>query len=448
MDQPTLWKEVLRRAKSQFDPAHFATFLAKTELVDIKEGIATISCPNTYSLDNNQNRNKHLLVDLLNQVSLEPLQIAFVLNTSPKSAPKAIDDTPLFQPSTIAKSQSLEHNLVPRFTFDTLVVGNSNNFAYAAAQAVVSSPGTSYNPLFIWGGVGVGKTHLMHSIGHELKSRSPDLKLRYFPAESFTNDLSQALRNKTIDRFKDKYRTLDCMIVDDIQFLSGKEYSQEEFFHTFNSLYLAGKQIILASDRKPSEIKDLQDRLVSRFAGGLTVDIQLPDYEMRVSIIKQKSEEKNIKISPEAVNFLAETNQSNIRDLEGKLQEAALVSLSKGFSQITIESLGLSPQNNQTGTNLLFHKTNPRHIISICAKTLEVKTGDLVGKSRQAHIAQARHITAYVLLSIGNLPLQEVGELLGGRDHTSIMHARDKIHNLLSTSPQISSLFHQIKSAL
>jgi len=445
MDHNILWKEVLTKAKKQFDPAHFTTFLAKTELQDIKDGQATIACPNTYSLDINKVRNKDILTKLINEVSLQPLTLNFILNATPQiSITKKIDDTPLFKPETVKQVDIASHGLHPRFTFQNLIVGNSNNFAYAAAQAIVNSPGSTYNPLFIWGGVGVGKTHLMHSIGHELKAKNPNMRLRYFPAENFTNDLYQALRTKSIDKFKDKYRSLDCMIVDDIQFLAGKEYGQEEFFHTFNALHLAGKQIILASDRKPTDIKDLEDRLVSRFLGGLTVDVQLPDFEMRIAILKQKAEDKNIKITSEALDYLAQNNPSNIRALEGKLQEAALMALSKQQPEVSINTFDQA----KIDTSGLFHKTNPRHILSICAKTLNIKTGDIVGKSRQAPIAKARHLTAYILLTVGNLPLQEVGEILGGRDHTSIMHARDKIHTALSTDPQLSILFHQIKASL
>ncbi len=445
MDHISLWKEVLSRAKKQFDPAHFTTFLAKTEIVSIQDRTVNISCPNNYSLDINRLRNKEILTKIINDISLETYTLTFSLSTNPKkNILKTPEETPLFMPETVKEVALSSHGLHPRFTFKNLIVGNSNNFAYAAAQAIVSNPGSSYNPLFIWGGVGVGKTHLMHSIGHELKTKNPQLRLSYFPAETFTNDLSHALRTKTMDKFKDKYRTLDCMIIDDIQFLAGKEYSQEEFFHTFNALYLSGKQIILASDRKPSDIKDLEDRLVSRFSGGLTVDIQLPDYEMRVAILRQKSEDKNIKISNEAIDFLAQNNHSNIRTLEGKLQESALLALSKHQTEISLETFDRPIQQNST----LFHKSNPRHILSICAKTLNIKTGDIVGKSRTAQIAKARHLTAYILLTVGNLPLQEVGEMLGGRDHTSIMHARDKIHTALSTDPHLNSLFHQIKESL
>lgn len=443
MDLASIWQQTLAQIKNQLDPAQYQTFLAKTHLISIDKTHATISCPNNYSLSINQSRYKSLITIELNKFVPNSVEIQFIIDLS-KPSQKTISDTPLFQPETIRQVETFKHGLNPRYTFANLVVGNSNNFAYAAAQAITTNPGSTYNPLFIWGGVGVGKTHLMQAIGHELISRNPNYKLRYFPAETFTNDLYQALRTKTIDRFKETYRSLDCMIVDDIQFIAGKEYAQEEFFHTFNALYLTGKQIILASDRKPSEIRSLEDRLISRFSGGLNVDIQLPDYEMRLSILKQKSEDKNLKITPQALNYLAENNPGNIRDLEGKLQEAALLAISRQEPEITIESL----TSHQNTTPQLIHNQNPRHILSICAKNLNIKTGDLVGKSRKKDLIFARHLTAYILLTIGKLSLQEVGELLGGRDHTSIIHARNKIHQALSTNTQLSLLFHQISSQL
>ncbi|MDD4136131.1 MAG: chromosomal replication initiator protein DnaA, partial [Candidatus Shapirobacteria bacterium] len=339
--------------------------------------------------------------------------------------------------------------LHPKYTFENLIVGNSNNFAFAAAQGIVKNPGLSYNPFFIWGGVGVGKTHLMQAIGHELLKNNPDLKIKYFSAETFSNELVNALKTKNMNQFKEKYRNLDCILVDDIQFIAGKEYTQQEFFHTFNALHMNGKQVILTSDRKPSEIDHLEDRLVSRFMGGLTVDIQLPDYEMRIAIISQKIEEKGISITPEAVEFLANNTESNIREIEGKLQQITIQSLSQQIGEVDLQFVQnfFNPNKNSTINDLRSTQLNPRHIISVCAKHFNIKTSDLCGKSRKKELVNARHITAYLLLTQINLPLEEVGHLLGGRDHTSIMHARDKIINDFSTNPQTRQLINQIKSA-
>lgn len=294
----------------------------------------------------------------------------------------------------------------------------------------------------------MGKTHLMQAIGHELLKKDSQLKIKYFPAETFGNELIASLKTKSINSFKEKYRNLDCIFVDDIQFIAGKEYIQEEFFHTFNALHMAGKQVVLTSDRKPGDIKGLEDRLVSRFMGGLTVDIQPPDFEMRSAIISQKALEKGINITSDAVQFLADHIQSNTRDIEGKVQDIAVLSLSKNFSEVTLEFVEnyFNPDSNSASTSFSTPQTKltPRHIISICAKHFNFKTSDLCGNSRKKELVTARHITAYLLLTQIDIPLKEVGQFLGGRDHTSIMHARDKVSSDMSTSPQLRTLINQI----
>ena len=437
MDIERLWKNTQEELKVVMAPAVFQTFVAKTQLVVYKDNHATIACHNAYLADINLKRYYSLFKSAFdNQTKLDNT-LEFIVQENLKIETKDTSvSTPLLNYQ--APKSNYSHNLHPKYTLENLVVGNSNNFAYAAAQAIIANPGLAYNPFFIWGGVGVGKTHLMQAIGHELLKKNPDLKIKYFPAETFGNELISALKSKNINPFKDKYRNLDCILVDDIQFIAGKEYIQEEFFHTFNALHMNGKQVILTSDRKPSDIDRLEDRLVSRFMGGLTVDIQLPDYEMRLAIINQKVEEKNIQITKEAASYLAEHLTSNIRDIEGKLQELAIQALSQNKKIIDNISLEMAPSSKK---NL-----SPRHVISICAKFFNVKTGDLCGTSRKKDLVTARHITAYLLTTEVELPLQEVGYLMGGRDHTSIMHARDKIHTEFSTNPQTRLLIERLKS--
>ncbi|HPT66122.1 MAG TPA: chromosomal replication initiator protein DnaA [Candidatus Woesebacteria bacterium] len=444
MDIDRIWKNTQEELKINLAPAIFQTFVLKTQLVNIENNIATIGCPNTYSVDFNKKRHYDIIKNALDNQTKADNTLNFIVQEIIKTDTDT-NSTPLFSYNPNKTNNS---NLHPKYTFDTLVVGNSNNFAYAAAQGIIKNPGLSYNPFFIWGGVGVGKTHLMQAIGHELLKKNPDLKIKYFSAETFGNELVNALKSKTMNQFKDKYRNLDCILVDDIQFIAGKEYTQEEFFHTFNSLHMNGKQVILTSDRKPSEIDHLEDRLVSRFMGGLTVDIQLPDYEMRIAIISQKIEEKGIKITPEAVEFLANNIESNIREIEGKLQQISVQAMAQQIGDIDLPFVqNFFNPNLQTNNFELTTKLNPRHIISVCAKHFNIKTSDLCGKSRKKDLVTARHITAYLLLTQINLPLEEVGHLLGGRDHTSIMHARDKIHSDFSTNSQTRQLINQIKSA-
>ncbi|MFA6184563.1 MAG: chromosomal replication initiator protein DnaA [Candidatus Shapirobacteria bacterium] len=445
MDIERIWKNTQEELKITLAPAIFQTFVLKTQLINLENNLAIIGCPNTYSVDFNKKRHYDVIKNALDNQTKNNNTLNFIVQENLKTDFDTTNNTPLFSYSPNRVTNSSLH---PKYTFENLVVGNSNNFAFAAAQSIVKNPGLSYNPFFIWGGVGVGKTHLMQAIGHELLKKNPDLKIKYFSAESFGNELIGALKTKNMNHFKEKYRNLDCILVDDIQFIAGKEYTQQEFFHTFNALHMNGKQVILTSDRKPSEIDHLEDRLVSRFMGGLTVDIQLPDYEMRIAIISQKIEEKGIQITPEAVEFLANNIESNIREIEGKLQQISVQSLSQQTGEIDILFVQkfFNPSSTSTNFSLPTTKLNPRHIISVCAKHFNIKTSDLCGKSRKKELVTARHITAYLLLTQINLPLEEVGHLLGGRDHTSIMHARDKITNDFSTNPQTRQLINQIKN--
>jgi chromosomal replication initiator protein len=439
-----IWKNAQEELKVVLAPAVYQTFVAKTQLVALKETQATIACPNAYLVDINKKRYYDLFKGALDNQTKTNNVLDFILQEV-LSEGNTLNNSPLF---SYQKNHSVSSNLHPKYTFENLVVGNSNNFAYAAAQGIVKNPGLTYNPFFIWGGVGVGKTHLMQAIGHELLKKNSDLKVKYFPAETFGNELISALKSKDMNKFKDRYRNLDCILVDDVQFLAGKEYIQEEFFHTFNALHMAGKQVVLTSDRKPADIDKIEDRLVSRFMGGLTVDIQLPDFEMRIAIIKQKAEEKGINIDSDAVNYMADSITSNIRDIEGRLQEIIVQSLSQKITEIDLQFIQnyFNPQNSTLSFSNK-NNINPRHLISVCAKHFGVKTGDLCGSSRKKELVSARHLTAYLLLTEINLPLEEVGKLLGGRDHTSIMHARDKIHTDLSTNPQLRSVINQIKAS-
>lgn len=453
MDLDRLWKNTCEELKIVLAPAVFNTFVSPSQLIALKDNTVTIACPNSYLLDINKKRYYQFFKDALDNQTKLSTNIEFIIQESIR--PQPTSPAPLFAPlhptnishDSNPRDSGLKAGLHPRYTFDNFVVGNSNNFAYAAAQGVVKNPGISYNPFFIWGGVGVGKTHLMQAIGWQLLHQNSSLKIKYFPAETFGNELVSALRTKNINQFKDKYRSLDCILIDDIQFIAGKEYIQEEFFHTFNALHLSGRQVILTSDRKPQEIKDLSDRLVSRFLGGLTVDIQTPDLETRIAIVRQKSEEKGISIDTNAATVFAQHLDSNIRDLEGQLQKLLLQAQSQHLTQITPDVI-YNLTSSTTHTSPTPANVTPRHLISISAQHFDIKTGDLCGKARRQELVLARHITAFLLIEHLHLPLEEVGRLLGGRDHTSIMHARDKIKSELSTSTTIQSHLKAIKQKL
>lgn len=454
MDIASIWKKVKEELKIDLSNGVYKVYIEPTTLISLENNFALIGCPFTNIAQLNQQKYYSNFKTALDRHTSSNNNLKFEVTSliqSPTNT-KSIDSTPLFsfQKTNSPSISALKSGLHPKYTFEQLIVGNSNNFAFAAAQGIVKNPGLSYNPFFIWGGVGVGKTHLMQAIGHEMLKNNPDLKLKYFPAETFGNDLIAALKGKSMTQFKDKYRQLDCILVDDVQFIAGKDFTQEEFFHTFNTLHMAGKQVILTSDRKPGDIKGLEDRLVSRFMGGLTVDIQSPDFEMRCAIIQDLATKKGSLIDPDAVNYLAEKIDTNTRELEGKVGEIVISAQSKNLPSVTLEIVetafnGESLNNN---SKLTSDKLTPRHLISVCARHFNIKTGDLVGSSRKKELVLARHITAYLLLTQSLLPLEEVGHLLGDRDHTSIMHARDKVTKDINTNPQSKTLINQIIASL
>jgi len=443
----SIWEDALQEIKLQVGQAVFQTLFTPTKLekINLKRKIITLASPSSYIADLLLRRYQKLIQKSLeNQINFKIKEIAFKVKRE-KRKRKSAPAGPLFTPLTTSSPPSSPANhqynpktgLHSRFTFETFVVGNANNVAFAAAQGIIKNPGLAYNPFFVWGGVGVGKTHLVQAIGHEIGKIHPGKKILYVPAESFTNELVASLREKSMAQFKQKYRQPDVLIVDDIQFIASKEYIQEEFFHTYNSLYLAEKQIVLTSDRKPEEIHPIEERLISRFMGGLTIDIQPPDFEMRVAILKQKAEQKKISLPEEAVNFIAETVISNTRELEGVLSQ--IIARAQSNNQeinlsLVREFFGIRSKKTEK-------KVNYRRILSVVGKTFKIKTSDLCGKSRKKKLILARHIAAYLLRKELELPLQKIGEILGGRDHTTIMHAENKIDRAFSTNQQIR---HQI----
>ncbi len=441
-----IWENTLEEIKLSTSGVVFQTLFAKTKLTRLKKGQAVVSCPNTYVSQMIKKRYLPLLCSSLSRQTNNNTVVKFV--TAKEKNKSSIG--PLFSSpeEKTKKSNSIARNgynaktgLHPRFVFDTLVVGNANNFAYAAAQGIVKNPGSVYNPFFVWGGVGVGKTHLIQAIGHEILKKDLNLKVMYVTAEDFTNDLVNAIRNKNMTRFKQKYRQVDVLLIDDIQFISGKEYVQEEVFHTFNNLHIANKQIILTSDRRPEEISKIEERLSSRFMGGLTVDIQSPEYEMRVAILRQKSEAIGLEIPPEVISFVAETIQTNTRELEGFLLQITSQAKAKK------EAITLEMVRNFFGVKKITQEKKPhyRRILSVVSKSFGVKTSEVCGKARKKQIVAARHVTAYLLRKELGFSLQQTGKILGNRDHTTIIHAEDKISRAFSTNQQLRHQIIQIQ---
>jgi chromosomal replication initiator protein len=342
------------------------------------------------------------------------------------------------------EEKQVGNNLNPRYTFDAYIVGSSNRLAFAAGKAVVDFPGTRHNPLFIYGGVGVGKTHLMHAVGHELVKKGIG-KVVCMTSEQFTNDLVSSLKSKMADAFKKKYRQVGALLIDDVQFFAGKEMTQEEFFHTFNELTMKGAQIILTSDRKPQEIKGLEDRLISRFLGGMMVDIGLPDYEMRLAILRQKAVEIGAQVEDAAYELIANNFTTNARELEGTfVRLSTMASIDGGIltKEIVQTTMGL-PADSVKSVNV-----RPIKIISTVAKYFDFKNKELLGSSRKADLVVARHIAMYLLRDSLGLQFTKVGEIMGGRDHTTVMHACEKMESEVKDNSDIRRKIMAVKQAL
>ena len=317
-----------------------------------------------------------------------------------------------------------ESNLNPKFVFETFVIGNSNRFAHAAAQAVANNPAHAYNPLFLYGGVGLGKTHLMHAIGNRIKQNNPSMKVLYTSSEKFTNEIINSIQNKTTEAFRQKYRNIDCLIIDDIQFLKGKEQTQVEFFHTFNALKDANKQIIISSDRPPREIETLEDRLRSRFDQGLTADIQPPDLETRMAILRKKAAADHIELPNDVITLLATNIATNIREIEGAYTKiVAYTSLMD--MPITVETAQKVLQD--MGNTVKTRQITFEGIIKVVAEHYNIKQEELFNKKRTQNIAFPRQVAMYLCRELADLSYPRIGELFGGRDHTTVIHAYEKI---------------------
>ncbi len=354
------------------------------------------------------------------------------------------------QPSEISQEALQSANLNPKYTFDTFVVGANNNLAHAASLAVAESPGEVYNPLFIYGGVGLGKTHLMHSIAHFILKNNVNAKILYVTSEKFTNELIDAIRNKnniTTTEFREKYRNNDGLLIDDIQFIIGKESTQEEFFHTFNTLYEAKKQIIISSDKPPKEIETLEERLRSRFEWGLTVDIQSPDYETRMAILRKKEEMEGYDIDNEVIKYIATNIKSNIRELEGALTKiVALSKLGKGHETITIE-LAEEALKDLISPNAV-REITPESIIQTVSDHFGITPLDIASQKRNRDIVIPRQIVMYLCRTMIDIPLQTIGKYMGGRDHTTIIHGAEKITNEMAKNDSLRNTVEILKKKI
>lgn len=447
VNQDVIWTSVCGDLEVSMSSATFSywirpCFIKGITDIDAERVIVEVASPSAFHLQQIDSRYYGQIKQALEKQLAKRVELALVVGQRGLAIERKTDvDGGLFDERKPEPAET--KGLFSRFTFESFVVGGSNNLAYAAAKAVVEYPGIRHNPLFIWGGVGVGKTHLMQAVGHALVTKGVH-KVTCITSEQFTNDLINSLRSRTVDAFKKKYREVGALLVDDVQFFAGKESTQEEFFHTFNQLYMNGVQIVMTSDRKPQEINKLEERLVSRFLGGLTVDIGLPDYEMRVGILRQKAAEVHANVTGEIINLIASNVVTNARELEGVfvriINEA---SLSDGVvNQALVEKIVGVKQERES------KRPRPIQLISLVAKYYDFKNKDLLGKSRKAGLVEARHVAIYLLRGELGLQLTKIGELMGGRDHTTIMHAEEKIRGEFETGQAVREKIMKLRQEM
>ena len=419
------WDEILQIVKTEHDlsDVSFNTWLKPLTVYEVVDNVVTIIVPSEQvGLNYISKKYKLPLQVTISEVTgMENCDINFIL---PEDVPKKEEVSPKAQ-SQDARCE--EAHLNPKYTFDTFVVGSNNKFAQAAALAVAESPGDTYNPLFIYGGAGLGKTHLMHSIAHFIIDHDENSKVLYVTSEEFTNELIETIRNgnnSAMTKFREKYRNIDVLLVDDIQFIIGKESTQEEFFHTFNALHSAKKQIIISSDKPPKDMEILEDRLRSRFEWGLIVDISSPDYETRMAILRKKEELDGYQIDDAVIEYIAKNIKSNIRELEGALNKImAYANLEKSEINLPLAEKVLkdiiSPNQKRIVT--------PELIIDIVAEHFDLSPADLTGNKRNSKVVFPRQIVMYLCRHMTEVTLKNIGKVLGGRDHTTIIHGAEKI---------------------
>ncbi|HUP62314.1 MAG TPA: chromosomal replication initiator protein DnaA [Thermoanaerobaculia bacterium] len=420
------WSQVLARIEQVVDRSEYDNWLAPTRLVAQKGDTLDISVPSQRYVDEIRERFGAQIRGFLNEVSAERLQVHFVIDAN------SADDLPV--PIAPPKDELPSATFIPRYRFETFVVGNSNQLAYAASKSIAENPSGSFNPLFIYGGAGLGKTHLIQAIGHQLSERRPNMKVVYMSAEAFMTELIASIRFDKMASFRDRYRSVDALLLDDIQFIAGKERTQEEFFHTFNALYEAQKQIVFTSDRPPKEIPTLEERLRSRFEWGLTADIQPPDLETKVAILRKKAEEKKIDLPQDVAFFIAERVRSNVRELEGHLNKLVVYASLAGRAlsvDVAKEALKdvLSKENKPI---------TPTEIIRIVATHYGLKSSDLKQKSNAQTIAFPRQVAMYLCKELTELSYPEIGKHFSDKHHSTVMYSVQQIKRKMENDPQFA----------
>lgn len=455
--QQDLWQAVLGEIELTISRGSFVTWFKNTHLLRQKDNTFVIGVPNVFIKQQLERKYNDMIVSLLEKNGVRPERVEYKIHSLPAQASKTEDEPmilnsngstisppiPQGQQTSTVLTHSYRQGLNERYTFDTFIVGSGNELAYAACGAIAQNPGTKYNPLFLYGGVGIGKTHLIQAVGNAVLAKNPHARVVYASTEQFVQEFVDALRFKKTTDFAKHYRSADVLIVDDMQFIAGKEKMQEEFFHTFNALHQANKQIIISSDKPPSEIPTLEERLRSRFAWGMTIDMQNPDFETRCAIIQTKAQNHGVVLSQPIVEYLSNLVQSNIRELEGALNQLLAF----------CEMRGLTPDIHIATSLLGSAKTRPKHIsakqiIERTAKYFQIPMEDILGPKRDKDIVVPRQVAMYMLRSELHLSFPKIARELGRKDHTTAIHSVEKIEKESTYDSDIKAAISDIKERL
>ncbi|WP_106769578.1 chromosomal replication initiator protein DnaA [Paenibacillus sp. Marseille-P3787] len=440
MDSHTseLWQQILSVIQTKLSKPSFDTWFKATKALTLNDHSVVISAPTTFAVEWLESRYTKLVSSTVYEVLGKQVDVRFVIEETKPADPAPQQPS---QPQQVSSDEIQSHMLNSKYTFDTFVIGSGNRFAHAASLAVAEAPAKAYNPLFLYGGVGLGKTHLMHAIGHYILEHNPSSKVVYISSEKFTNEFINSIRDNRAESFRNKYRNVDILLIDDIQFLAGKESTQEEFFHTFNALHEERKQIIISSDRPPKEIPTLEERLRSRFEWGLITDIQPPDLETRIAILRKKAKAENLDIPNEAMMYIANQIDTNIRELEGAL--IRVVAYSSLTNQDVTTHLAAEALKD------IIPSSRPR---MITIQDIQQKVGeyynlrmeDFKARKRTKAVAFPRQIAMYLSRELTDFSLPKIGEAFGGRDHTTVIHAHEKISKALKTDQELYKVINNL----
>ncbi len=445
----SLWQSVLGEIEVSVSHATYMTWFKNTELLETTDESVTIAVPNIFAQRQFEVKFNDQIKEILEKNGVKPTTISYVVKTN-KNKPVTSRETTRTETKAadrlvapLPKKQTATNGLNPRYTFANFIVGSSNDLAYSACQAVAKNPGTKYNPLFLYGGVGLGKTHLIQAVGNEITAKSPETAVLYISSETFVNDFLESIRFKK-KGFADKYRNIDVLIVDDMQFIAGKEKTQEEFFHTFNALHQANKQIIISSDKPPRNIPTLTERLRSRFEWGMSIDIQMPDFETRCAILEAKAAASSAEIDRSTVEYLANNVKTNIRELEGALNQLLAYSEMRGIPADISTAEGLIGNVRRSRPQHL----SSRQIIDKTARHFQLTTAEICSSKRDKHIVTPRQIAMYLLRSELHLSFPKIAAELGRKDHTTAIHSVEKIEKAIKLDFMIREQVAELREKL